>query len=259
MSIQLLPSEPSTFTEAKTPQLAVASWSSLQVVLAIRGFTKDGIFDLRHTTGSARGLSTTIDDIPGIPLSFYVGVESGANKRGQCYVAVILQMGGVRVATLAQGYVYTGRNLSYPAGKLEDMHDGIGYIRSIEGTNPAANTNISEAVPTNAIWELLAVHMQFVADANAANRTIVLKITDGTNLLFAHGCDIAITAGQTRNLTWARNTAPAQSAFRATYWVGTLGDFILGGGYKIETAVENFQAGDNFGAPQLWIIERLEE
>jgi hypothetical protein len=87
-------------------------------------------------------------------------------------------------------------------------------LRLITGTDPAANVEISETVPTGARWKLRSFRFAFVADANVANRTIVLTIDDGATTLFETSSAVAVTAAQTP----VYNAAPGLQFF--TY--GTL-------------------------------------
>lgn len=83
---------------------------------------------------------------------------------------------------------------------------GTGPIqkRVINAPSPAAGANFSFRVPGGKAWQLLAVRATFAASAQAANRDVVLTLNDGTGLTSVTVPTVAaITAGLTRNITWA--------------------------------------------------------
>jgi hypothetical protein len=80
---------------------------------------------------------------------------------------------------LLQGYVTDTSRLSFPGSPIRSSIEGPGVLRSITGTNPAANAEISETVPTNARWRVHAIRFTLVTDANVANREVALTLDDG--------------------------------------------------------------------------------
>ena len=53
---------------------------------------------------------------------------------------------------LTQGWVNAQQYLTWPGGVLERSTNGSGVIRSITGTTPGAGAEISEVVPSGAMW-----------------------------------------------------------------------------------------------------------
>ena len=131
-----------------------------------------------------------------------------------------------------------------------------GRIRSIAGTNPAANTEISETVPARKRWRLLAIQFPLVTDANAANRMMHLTLDDGTTVFYTSETIVTQTASLTRTYALAIG-APQQTVIDAHYNI-TLPDIILSGGFRIKTVTTALQATDNFGAPQLLVEEWID-
>jgi hypothetical protein len=67
----------------------------------------------------------------------------------------------------------------------------------ISGTNPAAGVEISETSRRARARKLRSFAFTLVASAVVANRTPVLTIDDGANVLFETGTNVAQTASQT--------------------------------------------------------------
>jgi hypothetical protein len=99
-------------------------------------------------------------------------------------------VGGV-TATLLQGPVSSLQRIAWPGSLLLSSLDVAGILRSITGTDPAAGAEISETVPTGARWRLRALAATLVTSATVANRTVSLRVDDGTTGYF--GTDAAGT------------------------------------------------------------------
>src|SRR3954467_4562200 len=89
------------------------------------------------------------------------------------------------LATLLQGYVTTNARLAWPGSPIQASTAGAGRLRSITGTDPAANVEISETVPAGVRWRILTLAATFATDATVASRVPALVIDDGTNQLFS--------------------------------------------------------------------------
>ena len=139
--------------------------------------------------------------------------------------------------------------------KYEDAYT----IRSIAGTDPAVNTEVSEAVPTGAEWEILTVRAQLVASATAANRNIGWLRTDGTNSFVEFVNAVNQTASQTRNYNFGREIPTSTIAYDSNeLWIQMIDDrFGMDTAYIFTTRTVSRQQSDNWGAPRLWVKERL--
>lgn len=134
-------------------------------------------------------------------------------------------------------------------------------LKTIVGTNPAANTELSDTVPVAKFWKLLSYSVQL---AQGATQTPLpnLVITDGTGEIFsAPGASAAVSAATTTQMTWApgltltagaaltRNYAPLPS-----YGAFSLG-LILPAGYKITSVTTGIGANTDYGAPRIFVVE----
>lgn len=127
---------------------------------------------------------------------------------------------------------------------------------TVTGTDPAANTEISETIPSGQVWRLRAFAVTLVADANAANRVTTLIFKDASaNEVLRLVVGTNITANQTVRIqagTFA--SAPSDVAGTVVY-LKLPEDFVLGSGWTITTSTASKQAGDNYGAP-IMIVDK---
>lgn len=179
-------------------------------------------------------------------------------RRGELYVRVGLWLGGVPLGNLFSGYLETQRGLRWPPGNIEYPLQGPGLLRSVTGTNPAAGNEISETVPTNARWKLLGIAFQLVTDATAVTRYVSLTFDDGATVFTRVAPQYNHGASVTRNYSFSIGATPGPSWVADPIAAG-LPDIPLFQGYRIKTSTVNLQAGDDFGAPQLFVEEWLEE
>lgn len=191
-----------------------------------------------------------------------VRATAGAPRVGQCFVVVEIvrgQAGAMQpLGVVLQGYVTDTSGLAWPGTPMQPSIDGAGVIRSIAGADPAAGAEWSETVPTNARWRLLGVDAALVTDATVANREVVLTIDDGAAIVAEVAAGTAQAASLTRRYSFARGVqrgAPAAS----TIINGPAPDAMLMGGYRVRSVTTALQAGDNWGAPQLWVEEWIED
>lgn len=190
-----------------------------------------------------------------------VRVLSGTPKLGQLFARVEVVRGRtgdvIPLATLAQGYLAELSNLPWPHRFNAALGETRGYMRSVTGSDPAAGAEVSETVPTGAVWRLVAFRATLVTDATVANRRVNLTIDDGTNtlLLKPPGAD------QAASLTYiyqADANGAAAALLSTTQALPLPPDLFLRAGFRIRTATNSIQAGDNWAAPQLLVEEWIE-
>lgn len=243
------------FNEAKEPILRIEAHASRSVLLRIRGFTRHGLFYRDVTTTPDRVISRDEFRLPGIPLALRIHTPTLDVRPGEVFVRADLRMGGYPCYFLCQGYVTGLAGLTWPPGIHRHELEGPGNTRVITGTDPAAGNEISETVPTNAVWKLLAIRFKLVTDATVATRRVSLKIDDGANVFYWYSFSTTQSESETKNYS-LRAGSFAENNNIATEVIAPLGGtLLLLEGFRIRTSTTNLQAGDNYGAPVLYVEE----
>lgn len=282
MATPLVAADGSALAPSVTPFAAPGAWffdlsdalrvtsfngqAGVSIALEGRFLNEDGqttVFRLPHTPNTDR--STKSDTFPmgnGWLVGLQVRATAGTPRRGQCYVVVEVVRGSSSsqesLGALLQGYVTTTMRLAWPGSPIVESASGPGALRSITGTNPAANAEISETVPTNARWRLLALFATLVTDANAANREAALTIDDGAAVVARYPAGQNNIASLTTRYVWAAAGARFTIAQDRTIVV-PIADVWMPDGYRLKTVTTNLQVTDDWSAPQLWVEELIED
>lgn len=125
----------------------------------------------------------------------------------------------------------------------------------VTGTNPAANTEISETVPVGKYWQLLAVAFTM---AQGATQTPLpsLLIDDGTTLIYQAPC---ASSAQNASVTARYFVAPGLTlgAGGANTVIGSPlpSGLVLPPGSRIRTSTAGIGANSDYGAPLIHVIE----
>jgi len=251
-----MPPQEFRWIKGRNIELVVDSWSSVTDILQVVGYTQNEQIIINHTPNSDRSQATTVTSITEMPQNITARMIVGTVSRGQCYVKISVRVEGVLVAVLSAGYVTSNVTLAWPYGKLESSIEGPGLIRTITGTNPAAGLEISESVPSGAVWRPMLVRFTLVTDATVITRIVRLRFTDGIDTKWQ---EVAVSS-QTASNTFIYNYA--ENGVRTTQSSGLIGAFIppnqrLAAAGFIETSTASIQAGDNYLAPILSVEEWL--
>lgn len=156
--------------------------------------------------------------------------------------------------TLIAGWLIQQTTLSYPESVPSRSTDGRGFIRSVTGSTPAAGADISEAVPSNAIWRLIAFRAQFVASAAVATRQVAFTFDDGANIWNREALNLGITAGQGATFQLYSNPN-TNSDFGLNFFLWLSDQTYMFGGFRIRTSTNAIQAGDQWSAIQYLVEE----
>lgn len=198
----------------------------------------------------------------GYLLGLAVSVRNATPRRGQTFVTVALGWGGANTIVIGQvllsDYVVFGHPLGWPYGPQRHPTEGRGLPRIITGTDPAAGSEIVETVPTNARWRLYGIRFTLVTDATVATRRVTLNVDDGATV----GLQLWNANGQTAGLTFlyeSHQVGHQAAAVSSREFIPLAAAIDLFQGWRILTSTVNIQAGDNYGAPILYVEEWLEE
>jgi hypothetical protein len=219
-------------------------------------------FEDRHVANSDRTAATSAIRLGEGWLQEITAIAGGgAPVIGQTFARVDLVRGEGAArsihATLLQGMLTATQRLAWPGSPLGTTLGAPGALRSLTGTNPAANTEISETVPTGARWRLVSFRAALVTDANAANREVALTFDDGTNVYMEAHAGVNQAASLTRQYT-ASIGAVRGAAATGTGILIALPEVVLPAGHRIRTSTTNRQATDDWSAPQYLVEEWLE-
>lgn len=257
------------FTLAGEDAIRITSFNSatgVRLVAAGHFATPDGdvrpfVFD--HTPNTDRSAATNTFPLgAGTVLNCVLFAGAGAPRRGQCFaiVEIVRGLGSAQTALglLVQGYVTDTQRRGWPGDNIEFSTSGPGVLRSITGTNPAAGAEISETVPTNARWRVLAVYADLVTGAAVANREGALVLDDGVSQIARVPSGVSHTASLTRGYNW-HHYAERYAVVNDRVFTPPIPDLLLPGGGRVRTVTTNLQAADDWTAPQLLVEEWIED
>lgn len=216
----------------------------------------------RHLPSSNYTSTQTIHNLAaGVLTNVQLRASVGSVARGGVFAVLEIVRGTTvnaqATGTLLQGYVTSAARLAWPGSPIESSTAGVGRLRSITGTDPAANTEISETVPAGVRWRLVAAKLILVTDANVANRNVELIVDDGAGSFL----QLSGVSTQPASLTVRYNLSSAGAA-------GALGgndvlipippNLWLGPGFRFRTQTNLLQVTDNYAAPQYVVEEFIE-
>jgi hypothetical protein len=260
---------PSAFYMHVDDNLRVTSYNAAAgVVLTIRSRILDASGSIQassdtHTPLTTRSAASQIlPTAEGWILGGQIFASSGSPLVGQCFVVVEVVRGlgssAIALQTVAAGYVTAKQPLSWPGQSITSSLDGVGVLRSITGSTPAAGGDISETVPTGARWELLALMAQLTASAVVANRQVSLTLDDGVSTFFRYGNVQQQTASIVERYVFFQGS-PAVSRDNTNNQNGHVPAGVrLLAGYRIKTITNTVDAGDQWTAPQMLVREWIE-
>ena len=128
----------------------------------------------------------------------------------------------------------------------------------IVGTDPAANTEITETVPAGKLWQVYAVSVACVQGVTQTPQPILI-IDDGTNVVYeSFGSTAAQAVSTPCRYTWAGGLVISGQVGATTnvHSVAPLpNDLLLPQGYRIRTSTLGIGANTNYGAPTIFVVE----
>jgi len=141
---------------------------------------------------------------------------------------------------------------------FEGMTEGQGNIRSIAGTNPAANTEFSEVVATNSRLLMQSLKARLVTDANAGTREVTVNHGDGSTTISQNVSTTTQIVSLTRDYTWAEGMNPVTPSVSAVI-SSPMPKYLLDQAFTFGSQTFNIKAGDDWGAPTAFGEEYLVE
>ena len=170
-------------------------------------------------------------------------------SRGQFQPGATLMSG-----LIWEGYVSLNSTEGWPGTPGKSILDGPGVLRSITGTTPGAGAEISEQVPTNRRWSLLAFQTTLTTSGAVANRIPRFQIDDNVLTFFTVANTVLITAANLARLTLGPGL-PNSSDGQLVLTLPAPQPTLLRPFCHIKTTTLNLQAADQYSAPQYLVAE----
>jgi hypothetical protein len=253
---------------AADEQLFVNAWNSAAgavLVLRWRILRADGAIvtdNQSFALTSARAINSQLFPLcEGTLLGVTISVSGATPKRGQTFVQVGIARGAVASAEqgslLISDYCTASDFAGWPGGEQRAPSDGAGFLRSITGTDPAAGVEISETVPTNARWRLLAITATLVTSAVVGSRFPELIVDDGASTYYRQNAQSSQAASLTVVYSGNNGSWSGQNVGTRQVWP-LANEMELAAGHRIRTSTTNIDGGDNWSAPQYLVEEWID-
>jgi hypothetical protein len=184
------------------------------------------------------------------------GLGTGQWVYAQVFICRGFLVGGSSNAygSIWEGYVPAAVSDGWPGTPTQRITDGAGTQRSINGTQPGAGAEISESVPANRRWILLAFRATLTTSATVGNRQVNITLDDGLTLFVNSGSGFP----QTASTGVPYHFFPG--AFRGDNGNSSVGlqaptVMNMRSSFRIRTSTLGLLAGDQWSAPQYVVLE----
>lgn len=181
-------------------------------------------------------------------ISLGVNIKTGTVEFGECWCTVLKS---VSVASLfpitfilAQGYATSTFGPTYPGTIQTDPYAGQGasFLAIVE--DPAAGANINYVIPNGLKVQITTIYCRFDTDANAANRYVALRLTNGTNTFLESVSRTRQSASQTHWYTFGQ--FGEGNTYKTSIQKTSSPSVVLEPGDEIDVLAYDKQAGDQF-------------
>jgi len=236
------------------------------ITVALRLLLPDGTVQrwMQHySLPSDRSLSNWFIPLAeGFLLSFLVLGEWPV-RSGACLVRaqIISGFGGdayVIPQLLVNGYAGTLSSLAWPSPRYVVPGEGPGWLRIINGTNPAPGNTILETVPTCARWKFHSICCSLTTDATAGNRYVYLYCQDAGGWWIILPSVVSQPPSNTYSYTWTIGVQTYNPAILGLYVLPLPQDLWLTAGQQFGIVALGQAAGDDFNAPRYQVEEWVE-
>lgn len=138
------------------------------------------------------------------------------------------------------------------------LPSNIWVYKRVAGANPAAGSEVSDAVPAGKFWLLLCVNVQLVQGITQTPLPI-LQIDDGANVILeSPGTSAAQAVSTTAAYSWAPSL-PLTGQIGATPNIRSSGSLpyplLLPSGYRVRTVTQGIGANTDYGVPSYYVLE----
>lgn len=224
--------------------------------VAIRGFTKEGPFNLKIPIVSTGVSQTNTFRIPDIPTMISVVDNAGNLKQGMLFAELRLVVNETASYALCSGWVYKNKSISYPAiQSAESIPDRGEFAEMAPGSAPAAGAQISFPLIAGYAYRITDFVVDLTTNATVANRRASFGFTAFGNDHYIMPSLIDQLAsthyyyyGGIKNATAALVGTAIHIEIPQELWVKNTDTFF--------STVVNMQAGDQWGICTL-VVERF--
>ncbi|SRR6266851_2183356 len=193
----------------------------------------------------------------GYLLSVVVSCNT-AQFRGQCFVRLWLQSGGLTATSQRQllfsDYVTSVPSAGFPGGRISAPEEGPGFTRVLQISTPAAGADFVNTNIATQRFALKSLSATFTASAAVANRNVTITIDQGGNIVWADDLTASITAAQVISVNGSQTNVPTGLITTTLFFVLPPG-LIMMPQWNIRSSTANIQAGDQWS--NIWM--NLEE
>jgi hypothetical protein len=238
---------------------AVSVRVNVVVLRADNGERMRGVFDFTPgTTGANQTFA--IDLTEGFLVSLVITISGGATLAGQTFVRAQIEEGtgsGITVIReLLADYVTNDNLISWPGARQVPKATYPGALIETSFTAPGAGAEEGFAVTAARRWRIQAIRFSFVTSAGVANRSPEFRITNSGNIWLKVPIVGVIAASTTVDLVYMPG-APAPSLNNGVFILPLPVGLLLNANDNLSTVTANLQAGDQYGAPQVYAEEVL--
>ncbi len=124
--------------------------------------------------------------------------------------------------------------------------------RVVKGVTPAAGADWSVIVPGGRAWRVVSIAASLVTSAAAANRAPGLVVSDGSTQFVNAGPSGVQAASLTYAYGWYHSAAGIGFS---TWRTQPIPELFLPAGFVIASSTALMDAGDQWSAPVLWVVE----
>ena len=244
------------FQEGAVFGLSITLNGPAGATVAIRGFTKEGPFNLKVPIVTNGTTQVNTFKIPDIPVMLAVVDNLGNLTQGHLYAEVRLTVNDVTQYALCSGWVYKSKSISYPITQAPEMVPGRGRFTTITpSAPPAAGADINFTPETGFTYHLIGFRATLTTSATVATRRVRFYCTLAGN----EEMEMFSLVDQVASLDryyWGSQQAASVAAINQDIIVQIPIDTWLNSGDNFRSKTLNLQAGDSWDQIEL-VVEQF--